>query len=184
MRDRDRLRQAVLEDLGWTIKRIWSTDWFRDPEREIQKIIDAIELQRKVDRLKAERFDHRAARMIDKTGGDIEVLKREVTAEAGPELVEPPADAFLFQSYMLTVEEARKKLVELHQEKIIPKYPDVEPSHRLLRKAMLDALLLQRPTTPDEFRTLIPLKLREETDREQAKAYLDDVLDIISDIGI
>jgi len=184
VRDRDRLRQAVLEDLGWTIKRIWSTDWFRDPEREIQKIIDAIELQRKVDRLKAERFDHRTARMIDKSGGDIEVLKREVTAEAGPELVEPPADAFLFQSYMLTVEEARKKLVELHQEKIIPKYPDVEPSHRLLRKTMLDALLLQRPTTPDEFRTLIPLKLREETDREQAKAYLDDVLDIISDIGI
>ncbi|RJF80849.1 DUF3320 domain-containing protein [Oleomonas cavernae] len=28
-RDRDKLRQAVLERLGWTILRIWSTDWFR-----------------------------------------------------------------------------------------------------------------------------------------------------------
>ena len=27
-RDRDRLRQQVLEDRGWTIHRIWSTDWF------------------------------------------------------------------------------------------------------------------------------------------------------------
>lgn len=27
-RDRDRLRQAVLEGLGWKIYRIWSTDWF------------------------------------------------------------------------------------------------------------------------------------------------------------
>lgn len=27
-RDRDRLRQMVLEDLGWKIHRIWSTDWF------------------------------------------------------------------------------------------------------------------------------------------------------------
>lgn len=27
-RDRDRLRQAVLERLGWRIHRIWSTDWF------------------------------------------------------------------------------------------------------------------------------------------------------------
>ena len=28
-RDRDKIRQAVLEDLGWTILRVWSTDWFR-----------------------------------------------------------------------------------------------------------------------------------------------------------
>ena len=31
-RDRDRLRQQVLESLGWRFHRIWSTDWFRDPE--------------------------------------------------------------------------------------------------------------------------------------------------------
>ncbi|MDB5054917.1 MAG: helicase [Bacilli bacterium] len=42
-RDRDRLRQAVLEGLGWRIHRIWSTDWFRHPERELKKIIEAIE---------------------------------------------------------------------------------------------------------------------------------------------
>ena len=27
-RDRDRLRQEVLEGLGWRLHRIWSTDWF------------------------------------------------------------------------------------------------------------------------------------------------------------
>jgi very-short-patch-repair endonuclease len=42
-RDRDRLRQAVLEGLGWKIYRIWSTDWFRHPERELKKVIEAIE---------------------------------------------------------------------------------------------------------------------------------------------
>jgi len=30
-RDRDRLRQAILERLGWNIHRIWSTDWFKTP---------------------------------------------------------------------------------------------------------------------------------------------------------
>ncbi|WP_341212454.1 DUF4011 domain-containing protein [uncultured Limimaricola sp.] len=30
-RDRDRVRQAVLEGLGWRIERVWSTDWFRAP---------------------------------------------------------------------------------------------------------------------------------------------------------
>ena len=29
-RDRDKIRQAVLEGLGWTIVRVWSTDWFRN----------------------------------------------------------------------------------------------------------------------------------------------------------
>jgi hypothetical protein len=42
-RDRDRLRQAVLEDHGWIIHRIWSTDWFQRPRNELQRLIFAIE---------------------------------------------------------------------------------------------------------------------------------------------
>ena len=42
-RDRDRLRQQVLEGLGWRIHRIWSTDWFRTPDRELGKASEAIE---------------------------------------------------------------------------------------------------------------------------------------------
>ena len=41
-RDRDRLRQQVLEELGWRIHRIWSTDWFRNPGRELKKAVEAI----------------------------------------------------------------------------------------------------------------------------------------------
>jgi very-short-patch-repair endonuclease len=42
-RDRDRLRQAVLEGLGWRIHRIWSTDWFHNPSQELRKVLLAIE---------------------------------------------------------------------------------------------------------------------------------------------
>lgn len=42
-RDRDRLRQAVLESLGWRIHRIWSTAWFRAPEKEMKALESAIE---------------------------------------------------------------------------------------------------------------------------------------------
>ncbi len=41
-RDRDKLRQAVLEDLGWTILRIWSTDWFRDPTTVTKRVHDEL----------------------------------------------------------------------------------------------------------------------------------------------
>ena len=37
-RDRDRLRQAVLEGLGWRIVRIWSTDWWTNAPREADRV--------------------------------------------------------------------------------------------------------------------------------------------------
>ncbi len=42
-RDRDRLRQQILEGLGWRIYRVWSTDWYRnraDCERQILAAVD------------------------------------------------------------------------------------------------------------------------------------------------
>jgi very-short-patch-repair endonuclease len=38
VRDRDRLRQEHLERLGWRFHRIWSTEWFRNREREIARV--------------------------------------------------------------------------------------------------------------------------------------------------
>jgi very-short-patch-repair endonuclease len=38
-RDRDRLRQQVLESLGWRIHRIWSRDWIENPQRELERIL-------------------------------------------------------------------------------------------------------------------------------------------------
>jgi very-short-patch-repair endonuclease len=45
-RDRDRLRQQQLEALGWRIHRIWSTDWFRDPEGQAKRVATRIEALR------------------------------------------------------------------------------------------------------------------------------------------
>lgn len=42
-RDRDRLRQHVLEGQGWVIHRIWSTDWYLRPQEELRKVEAAIE---------------------------------------------------------------------------------------------------------------------------------------------
>lgn len=42
-RERDRLRQTVLEDMGWIIYRIWSTDWIKDQKTEKEKLINAVE---------------------------------------------------------------------------------------------------------------------------------------------
>ena len=42
-RDRDRIRQEVLEELGWRgrLIRIWSTDWIRNPAHQIERTASA-----------------------------------------------------------------------------------------------------------------------------------------------
>lgn len=42
-RDRDRLRQQILEGLGWKIHRVWSTDWYLDSGGTKRKLIDEVE---------------------------------------------------------------------------------------------------------------------------------------------
>lgn len=42
-RERDRLRQDVLEHLGWRFHRIWSTDWFYNRGAEIHRLKNALD---------------------------------------------------------------------------------------------------------------------------------------------
>ncbi len=46
VRDRDRLRQEVLERLGWRIHRIWSLDWWKTPDQEFERLMRAFEQAR------------------------------------------------------------------------------------------------------------------------------------------
>ncbi|NLT22020.1 MAG: DUF4011 domain-containing protein [Syntrophorhabdus sp.] len=45
VRDRDRIRQEILESLGWKnrIWRIWSTDWFTNPRIEAQRLFEFLD---------------------------------------------------------------------------------------------------------------------------------------------
>ena len=42
-RDRDRLREAVLRDLGWKLHRIWGTDWYRNRRDAMARLRAAVE---------------------------------------------------------------------------------------------------------------------------------------------
>jgi very-short-patch-repair endonuclease/DNA polymerase III delta prime subunit len=42
-RDRDRLRQQILEKLGWKIHRIWSTEWFRNKPEQVRLLVKKIQ---------------------------------------------------------------------------------------------------------------------------------------------
>jgi len=42
-RDRDRLREEVLQRLGWSLHRVWSADWWEDPEGETKRLVAVVE---------------------------------------------------------------------------------------------------------------------------------------------
>ena len=39
-RDRDHLRRSVLQNMGWNLYRVWSTEWSRNPKAEGQALLD------------------------------------------------------------------------------------------------------------------------------------------------
>ena len=43
VRDREHLRTAVLERMGWRMYRVWSTEWIRNPEQEKVRLITFIQ---------------------------------------------------------------------------------------------------------------------------------------------
>jgi very-short-patch-repair endonuclease len=55
-RDRDRLRQEVLQNLGWKLHRIWSTDWFNNSRREADRLRDVIAIR--LQELKKREFEY------------------------------------------------------------------------------------------------------------------------------
>ena len=80
-RDRDRLRQAVLEDHGWIIHRIWSLDWFQRPNNELQRLLMAIDAA-KVELAARAELQGRQER---KPGVSVVTVEREDHAEIGLE---------------------------------------------------------------------------------------------------
>jgi len=52
-RDRDRLREHVLTDLGWRIRRVWSTEWWLDAGAALDKLDRRLRLDLDEDRARA-----------------------------------------------------------------------------------------------------------------------------------
>ena len=79
-RDRDRLRQSVLEDHGWIIHRIWSSDWFQRPQEQLERVVAAIAAAKS-------KLDDQLERCVHEIGAvpvEIVPIKRKGVTEIGP----------------------------------------------------------------------------------------------------
>ena len=161
-RDRDKVRQGVLEGLGWTIRRIWSTDWFKNPDAELKPIIDELK--------------QLSTPITEQIGPDLELL---VAEKAAYDEVEKTENEFYVNSRHS--ESLLDRLIRFDSEVIVKGFPNTNESDKLLRPDMLDRLVEYKPKDKDEFMDLIPLYLRKSTDMNEADSHLADVLEIIAE---
>ncbi|ADH84743.1 DUF3320 domain-containing protein [Desulfurivibrio alkaliphilus] len=54
-RERDKIRQSVLEGLGWTLLRVWSTDWWTNSAKALETLHQALKGRLDVDRREREK---------------------------------------------------------------------------------------------------------------------------------
>lgn len=77
-RDRDRVRHLVLENLGWRLIRLWSTDYFQDSKNSLSKIDLRLKELLKEDRSTAKLQEHKELSTINTLGlGSVPVKDSE-----------------------------------------------------------------------------------------------------------
>jgi hypothetical protein len=134
-RDRDRLRQAVLEGLGWNILRIWSTDWWTNAPREVDRLHAILEATLQTNR------SRRADAPPASAESEPEALYPSVLADLPED--KPPAEA----------EEDQRRLVVGEAESTEPLDPTqfYEPAYRPRLSALIVAALHEGPMRQDRL---------------------------------
>lgn len=75
-RDRDRVRQIILERLGWRLVRVWSTDFFNDPQSSLDRVHLALVGLLEADRTEAKEDVISCGYASDEEAGSVDLDER------------------------------------------------------------------------------------------------------------
>ncbi len=116
-RERDRLRQEVLESMGWKIHRIWSTDWIKDQKSEEEKLVIAVEKAMEslaYNFIPKEIEEEDDTSIIELTDIEEEVERVDITESASYGFI-PYIQTNIYEYWSLEVSNIIKKIIELEQ---------------------------------------------------------------------
>jgi very-short-patch-repair endonuclease len=191
-RDRDRLREEVLNDKGWDIVRVWSTDWFDNPSLQTARLIEKLELLRlrpAIDQseytIVAEAGEPAAATEAAEPGGE----SSEADAAPAPEVpgvggeeeaAQPSTEPGLQANSSLTEVECFEALRQFRDQVVGNEMAEWEPHRSILRDAMIETFVRQRFVEPDDWFDKVPGYLRQGTNPIEKTRYLDRICDIVT----
>lgn len=177
-RDRDRLKQDVLEKLGWDVYRIWSVDWFKNRENEVSKLILAVKkaqanYQGKAESISVQEIEIKEVTKIEANIID-EIKKEKEQHHHNEETLSKSNYSQLF----LPDEEIKEMLIKFREEVISQDF--VIDRRCILSDMMIELFVKHKPLNMDDFRNKIPKRYRDERiiHLDQLK-YLNDIFDIL-----
>jgi len=160
VRDRDRLRQQILENKGWQIHRIWSTNWFQTRSTEIERLERVIQQAIEADRNRftvVEDYIEAPEILVEAEYATDEEIQSEILEEE------------------LQLEDALERFWERY---IKPDFPD--KSRSILSEEMINVLAKRRPTTTEEWFNLVPADMRQKIEPNEGE-FRQDIFDMIEE---
>lgn len=114
-RERDKIRQSVLEGLGWTLFRVWSTDWWTNRTKAVNTLHEALKAHLEADRRKREDASHVMASSVADTcsragfvdGKDEQIATPMLSTEVGTDGSEVSGPDLEFQERDIAAHHAR-----------------------------------------------------------------------------
>jgi very-short-patch-repair endonuclease len=198
-RDRDRLREEILRGLGWEILRVWSTDWFDNPNFQTERLVRQIEELRTRPvppyedyivspvyasaTVEPEYIDKVTAREVSTgiTNGD-GLADSPVSPQNGND-VGPSTDWPFVRSSSLSESDVFEVLRQFRDTVIAREIENWEPQRSILRESMIETLVIQRVRDPDDWFRKVPQFQRAGTNALEKQRYLDQICEIIDRIG-
>lgn len=188
-RDRDRLREEVLNDKGWEILRVWSTDWFDNPALQTDRLVQKLESlrARPADQYEDYSFslpDRAVERGLegDAHGGDpiesgLEVSSPlEANVILSNETVSPGEGPISEAECFVALKQFRDQVIALEMS-------DWEPHRSILRDAMIETFIRQRFVESEDWFDKVPGYLRQGTSPAEKGRYLDWICTIVDRIS-
>ena len=191
-RDRDRLREEVLNSLGWKLLRVWSTDWFDNPDVQTEKLVK--QLKEMQERPIAAFQEYQLNATYASEDGEMgigepvakEVWNSESEKRGLEELASPAAagvDMEAVDSYFeetnnsgpLTEAEAFMALTSFRETVIRPAATNWQAHRSILRDGMIETFIRQRITDPNDWFKRVPQYLRSGTDPTEKRMYLEQI---------
>jgi hypothetical protein len=206
-RDRDRLREEVLAGLGWQLLRVWSTDWFDNPDLQTERLVKRLEELRH--RPPAIHQDYNFAGVVqaspaadaerpdenqdadNRPVAGVALTTDDETAsapsgsqttdrEVGTQEQTPAGTGLLNGTEPLTRDELTRALRGFRQTVIAAEMPDWEPHRSILRDAMIETFVAQGLNDPGDWFTKVPQFLRQGTTASERTRYMDRICDLVA----
>jgi very-short-patch-repair endonuclease len=193
-RDRDRLREEVLNDKGWDIVRVWSTDWFDNPALQTTRLLEKLEVLRRKPAVERSQYTIVTeatqpvgeAEAAEPMGGSADVDEPATDDATAPEAggeekpAQPETDAGLLEKSSLTESECFEALRQFRDRVVGNEMTDWEPHRSILRDAMIETFVRQMFVEPDDWFDKVPGYLRQGTNPIEKTRYIDRICDIVA----